>query len=251
METAVERLTQVTSDLSHDLSTTITIMMTTAGLALSRDREPEEYRTALHTISVECEATSKLLDDMLAIARADLVQQKIDWKPINLMETVNEVYRQFEARAALKGQVLSVDAIDEAWVTGDLSLLRRMIAILLENAIKYTPELGSIMVSLTSDDGDIELKVSDTGIGIPADSLPKIFDRFYRVDEARSQNDGSSGLGLAIAKWVVEAHGAKISVDSTPRKGSTFTVSVPRLVVAAPTNRMDNALVTSGLELRI
>jgi heavy metal sensor kinase len=237
IETAVARLTQVTSDLSHDLSTTITIMMTTAGLALSRDRDPEEYRTALHTISVECEATSQLLDDMLAIARADLVHQKIDWNPVNLAEIVNEVFRQFEARAALKGQLLSEVVIDEAWAVGDLSLLRRMTAILLDNAIKYTPEMGSITISLTSNDNEIQLKVSDTGIGIPAESLPKIFDRFYRVDESRCQDEGSSGLGLAIAKWVAEAHESQISVDSIPGKGSTFTVSIPALVAAGQSQR--------------
>jgi signal transduction histidine kinase len=117
------------------------------------------------------------------------------------------------------------------WIRGDQSLLRRTIAILLDNAIKYTPEAGSIMISLTQKERLIELQVSDTGIGIPADALPKIFDRFYRVDDARNQNDGSSGLGLAIAKWVVEAHQSKIAVDSTPGVGSTFTVSIPATVM--------------------
>jgi two-component system, OmpR family, heavy metal sensor histidine kinase CusS len=231
LQVAVERLTQFTSDISHDLSTTITIMMTTAGLALSKKRSSDEYRTALHTISVECDATSQLLDTLLAIARADLVHQKIEWRAVNLTEIVNEVCQQFEAGALVKRQLLRFDAACDIWIRGDQSLLRRAIAILLDNAIKYTPEAGSIIISLTQKGRLIELQVRDTGIGIPADDLPKIFDRFYRVDDARNQNEGSSGLGLAIAKWVVEAHQSKIAVDSTPGVGSTFTVSIPAAVM--------------------
>jgi signal transduction histidine kinase len=105
-------------------------------------------------------------------------------------------------------------------------MLRRMLNILLDNAIKYTPEAGTIFVSLERLGNRIELKVSDTGIGIPPDALSRIFDRFYRVDEARNQDDGSSGLGLAIAKWIVEAHNATIQVASTVGVGTTFTVSM-------------------------
>jgi two-component system heavy metal sensor histidine kinase CusS len=227
IETAVGRLTQFSGDLSHDLSTTITIMLTTAGLALSRDRSNEEYRAALNTISVECEATSRLLEDLLAVARADLMHQNIEWKPVDISGIVMEVCQHFEARAKLKDQSLQSDIVAETWTLGDFSLLRRMVTILLDNAIKYTPESGSILVALTTHDGIIQLRVSDTGIGIPTEALPKIFDRFYRVDEARSQDEGSSGLGLSIAKWVVEAHRATISVDSAPGEGSTFTVSMP------------------------
>jgi two-component system, OmpR family, heavy metal sensor histidine kinase CusS len=227
LETAVGRLTQFTGDISHDLSTTITIMLTTAGLALSRDRTNDEYRAALSTISVECEATSQLLDDLLAVARADMVHQNIEWKPVDISEIVLEACRHFEARARLKGQTLSSNIAIETSVLGDFSLLRRMVMILLDNAIKYTPESGSILISLVTEADIIRLQVSDTGIGIPAEALPKIFDRFYRVDEARSQEEGSSGLGLSIAKWVVEAHQSTITVDSTPGEGSTFTVSIP------------------------
>jgi len=227
LETAVARLTQFTGDISHDLSTTITIMLTTAGLALSRRRSAEEYRTALSTISVECEATSQLLDDLLAVARADLVHQNIEWKPVDISEIVLEVCQHFEARARLKGQSLTSNVADDMWMLGDFSLLRRMVTILLDNAIKYTPESGSILIALTASGQIIQLQVSDTGIGIPAEALPKIFDRFYRVDESRSQDEGSSGLGLSIAKWVVEAHRSTITVDSTPGEGSTFTVSLP------------------------
>lgn len=230
LEIAVDRLTQFASDISHDLSTTITIMMTTAGLALSRDRSPEEYRTALHNINIECEATAQLLSTLLAIARADMVHQKIEWKAINLTELITEVAQQFEPRAIIKGQSIRLQVQEGISTLGDLSLLRRMVSILLDNAIKYTPERGSITVSLQQAEAFVELRVRDTGIGIPEHALPRIFDRFYRVDEARMENDESNGLGLAIAKWVVDAHQSKIDVVSTPGQGSTFTVFIPQTV---------------------
>ncbi|QHN02593.1 HAMP domain-containing protein [Granulicella sp. WH15] len=228
LETAVARLTQFTGDISHDLSTTITIMLTTASLALSRTRSTEEYQSALSTIAVECEATSQLLEDLLAVARADLVHQNIERRPVPISQIVLEMSQHFAAKARLKNQVLTSRIDDDAWMLGDLSLLRRMVTILLDNAIKYTPESGSISISLEANGETIQLVVKDTGIGIPAEALPKIFDRFYRVDQARSQEEGSSsGLGLSIAKWVVEAHQSVITVDSKPGEGSTFTVSIP------------------------
>lgn len=227
LEAAVERLTQLTSDISHDLSTTITIMMTTAGLALSRDRSSAEYRSALRSINVECEATAQMLDTLLAMARADMVDQNIERKTINLTEMIEEVSKQFEARAVVKGQSIRLRVENGISIDGDLSLLRRMLSIFLDNAIKYTPENGFITVSLTKEGGKARIQVSDTGVGIPAHALPKIFERFYRVDESRSGSGESSGLGLAIAKWVADAHHARIDVVSTPGHGSTFTVLLP------------------------
>ena len=227
LEAAVDRLTQFTSDISHDLSTTITIMMTTAGLALSRDRSLAEYRSALRSISVECEVTAQMLDTLLAVARADMVDQRIEWKTINLTEMIEEVSQQFQPRAVVKGQSIRLLIESGISIDGDPSLLRRMLSILLDNAIKYTPEKGSIIVSLTQEGGNAKIQMSDTGIGIPADALPRIFDRFYRVDESRAGSGESSGLGLAIAKWVVEAHHATIDVASIPGQGSTFTVLIP------------------------
>src|SRR6202012_5874251 len=152
-------LSQFTSHISHDLNTPITIIIKNGGLALSKKRSADEYRTALHMISVECEATSQLLDTLLAIARADLVHQKIEWRAVNLTEIVNEVCQQFEAGALVKGQLLQFDIACDIWIRGDQSLLRRTIAILLDNAIKYTPEAGSIMISLTQKERLIELRV--------------------------------------------------------------------------------------------
>jgi heavy metal sensor kinase len=227
LELAVARLTQFTGDISHDLSTTITIMLTTAGLSLSKDRTGEEYRSALSTIALECEATSRLLEDLLAIARADMVHKKIAHDSVNLSDLVCKVCQHFNAKARLKRQNLGCEVDAEGWILGDASLVRRLIAILLDNAIKFTPELGSIAVSLKTQADTLQLTVIDTGIGISADALPKIFDRFYRADPSRSQEEGSSGLGLSIAKWVADAHKSKIIVHSMAGDGSTFTVIFP------------------------
>jgi heavy metal sensor kinase len=226
LDIAVSRLTQFTSDISHDLRTTITVMFTTAEFALRRTRPDREYREALKTISVECQATSRLLDDLLAAARADMVQQDIEWEPIDLTAISSEACEHMRAKIEIKHQLLELYLCRNAWIKGDISLLRRLLIILLDNAVKYTPDGGTISVTVEKVDDRIKLRVGDTGVGIPPEAISRIFDRFYRVDQSRNQENGSSGLGLAIAKWIVEAHHFTIEVDSTVAVGTTFTVSV-------------------------
>jgi two-component system, OmpR family, heavy metal sensor histidine kinase CusS len=227
LDIAVGRLTQFTSDISHDLRTTITVMLTTAEFALRRTRSDRDYREALTTIAVECHTTSRLLDDLLAAARADIVQRNIEWQPIDLAEISAEACEHMRAKAEIKHQVLYLRPCANAWTRGDISMLRRLLNILLDNAINYTAEKGTIIVTLEKIRDQIELRVSDTGIGIPPEALSRIFDRFYRVDQCRNREHGSSGLGLAIAKWIVEAHNSTIEVASTLGVGTTFTISVP------------------------
>ncbi len=228
LDTAVSRLTQFTSDISHDLRTTISVMLNTAEFALRRRRAEEEYRAALTTIVEECHTTSRLLEDLLAAARADMVQQNIEWTPIDLCGVVHDICEHLRAGAEVKHQSLQFRLCDEAWVMGDISMIRRMVTILVDNAIKYTPENGAIIVSVQTLRDCVDLEVTDTGIGIPADFIPKIFDRFYRVDSSRNREDGGAGLGLAIAKWIIEAHLSTIHVASLPGGGSTFKASMPR-----------------------
>jgi two-component system, OmpR family, heavy metal sensor histidine kinase CusS len=232
LEGAVDRLTQFTGDISHDLRTTITVMLTTAEFALRRNRSESCYREVLTTIAIECRTTSQLLDDLLAAARADIVRRNIDWQPVDVSEITLEVCEHLRAKAEIKQQVLRSHVCPSAWTRGDVSMLRRLLNILLDNAIKYTPELGMIDVSLERANARLELKVRDSGIGIPPDALSRIFDRFYKVDESRNREDGSSGLGLAIAKWIVEAHNGNIEVSSVVNEGSTFTVMMGEYVDA-------------------
>jgi signal transduction histidine kinase len=227
LEMAVSRLTQFTSDISHDLRTAITVMLSTAEVSLRRQRPEEQYRSALGAIVRECHATSQLLDDLLAAARADMVKQNIEREPVDLCEVTLHACEHLCARAEVKHQTLQARTYGDAWTMGDRSMLGRLITILLDNAIKYTPEGGEILVSLNARDEWGELEVTDTGVGIPPESLSRVFDRFYRVDDSRCQDEASSGLGLAIAKWIVDAHGATIQVTSTKGRGSTFTVAMP------------------------
>lgn len=227
LDIAVSRLTQFTSDISHDLRTAITVMSTTAEFSLRRIRSDREYREALKTIAVECHTTSRLLDDLLAAARADMVQQEIEWKPIDLAAISSEACEHMRAKIKTKHQFLDLHLCSDAWIKGDISMLRRLLIILLDNAIKYTGNGGTISFAVEKVDDWIKLRVGDTGIGIPPEALSRIFDRFFRVDQSRNQEDGSSGLGLAIAKWIVEAHNFTIGVDSTVGVGTSFTISIP------------------------
>jgi len=149
LESAVGKLTQFTSDISHDLRTTVTVMLSTAELALRRERTGDEYRNALRTIVLECQATTILLDDLLAAARADMVEQNIELAPVDLSATVREACEQSRSTAEIKQQDLQFVLESEMWVLGDSSMLRRLVMILLDNALKYTPEHGSIRVSLS------------------------------------------------------------------------------------------------------
>jgi signal transduction histidine kinase len=224
LERAVKGLTQLTSDVSHDLRTTITVMLATAQLALSRERTNQQYREAMQTIMQECQSTTVLLNDLLAAARADAPEQNIELLPVPLNELVREVAASLKARAEMKQQDLYVFTDDELYVLGDASLLRRLITILLDNAIKYTGTSGRISMVARKHQQYTVLEVCDTGIGIAPEDITRIFDRFYRVDSTRSRNEGGHGLGLAIAKWIADVHDADIRIRPNERQGTVFEV---------------------------
>ncbi|HEX4068045.1 MAG TPA: ATP-binding protein [Acidobacteriaceae bacterium] len=224
LQSAVEHLTQFTSDISHDMRSTITVMLATAQLALLRPRSREEYRAALKTIEQECEATSTLLDDLLLAARADIAQQNITLAPVDLAAVAEESCDHLMTRAEMKGQRFEVSLESQAWILGDVLLLRRLMCILLDNAVKYTPPQGIIRTSVTMQNESVLLEVRDTGIGIAPQDMNRIFDRFFRADASRNRDEGGSGLGLAIAKWIAEAHHTRISVTSDLHNGSVFSL---------------------------
>ena len=229
LEQAVDHLTQFTSDLSHDLRTTITVMLATAELALRRQRTEEEYSEALRTVVLECQRTTALLDDLLALARTEMSQQEIAMEPVNFSEIVREACDHVRPRTELKRQSLHVKISSDAAVLGESSLLRRLVMILLDNAIKYTPDHGVISVCLEVELESVRLDVRDNGIGIAPAEAERIFDRFYRVETSRNRDEGGTGLGLAIAKWISETHGAQLKLALGPSGGSTFSVDLPPL----------------------
>lgn len=227
LETAVLRLTQFTGDISHDLRTTLTVMLATAQVSVKRERTVIEYQQALQTIMLECETTTQLLDDLLAASRADAGNQNIQLSLVPFSEVVEEACIAFKTRAEIKSQSFQTIVQPDCWIVGNLSLLRRLITILVDNAVKYTPEQGQIFVSLSSDHAGTTLNVMDNGIGISSHDIDKIFDRFYRTDTSRNRDQGGSGLGLAIAKWIADVHSGSILAKSDAMTGSSFSVHFP------------------------
>lgn len=215
------------ADASHELRTPLSIIRGEADVALSQDRDSADYKAALAIIQDEAKRLSRLVDDMLELARADAGQRPLRVEAFYLNDLVDECCRAAQVLAAQKGLSLQAEPAPDISFRGDEDILRRMLLNLLDNAIKYTPAGGSVTVSLKQESGFIKISVSDTGIGIPAEVAPQVFERFYRISKARSRADGGSGLGLSIAKWAVEAHKGSISVRSRPGQGSTFTVILP------------------------
>jgi heavy metal sensor kinase len=230
IEASFNRITQFTADASHDLRTPVAVMRTAAELTLRRTRTAEEYRAALSTILKTSVETSELLENLLTLARADAGALGIEMHPVDLRSHV----RKAQERAALLSADKNVDVTvetppDPVWVTADAIAIDRLLLILLDNAVKYTPHGGRCEIALAQKGRQAQISVRDSGIGIPPEDLHNIFERFYRADQARSKNTGGAGLGLAIARWITELHGGTIAVESEICAGSVFRVNLPAL----------------------
>jgi heavy metal sensor kinase len=228
LESAVRQIKQFTADASHELRGPMSFTRTVAEVALRNPHADSDSRRAFEDIVNESARASELLEGMLTLARADANSFDAAMETVDLAAVVQEACGLARPLADERNLVLSVSARAgfSINVLGDFSSLRRLVWILLDNALKYTPAPGTVRVSLSVASKEAVLEVSDSGIGIAQADLPHIFDRFYRTDPSRSQVEGS-GLGLAIAKWIAEMHHADISVVSTEREGSTFRVTVP------------------------
>jgi heavy metal sensor kinase len=228
IEAAFRRITEFTADASHELRTPIALIHTEAELALRRSRDEAEYRETLRNILLEAERTAKLLEKLLDLARADSGSEALDIHPIDLRVTLRESASKWRQVASLRNlQFEEHLEVQRLPVMGDENALRRLIDILLDNALKYAGSLGKITLSAEEKDGHIAVSVEDTGVGIAPEDQAKIFERFYRVDKARSRELGGAGLGLAIAQWIVEHHKGSIAVKSEIGRGSVFRVEIP------------------------
>ena len=177
---------------------------------------------------LEMKRMSKLVDDLLFLARADSQQQTLDLQSFPLNTALREVIESFKPLAQANGILLEASLNAEGLYHGDENRIKQLIVILLDNALKYTPSGGQITLSLQNWGTLVEITVSDNGEGIEQEHLAKIFERFYRVDQARSQQKEGTGLGLAIADWIIKSHRGRIKVTSSPGKGTTFVVSLPK-----------------------
>ncbi|MFZ0544727.1 MAG: ATP-binding protein [Candidatus Promineifilaceae bacterium] len=216
------------ADVSHELRTPLTTIRGNVDLMRRiGEADPE----ILDVVQEEVERMSRLVGDLMLLARADTGGLPIQRQSVDLDTLFLDVYRQ--VRSINHDVQISVEDVDQVCVLGDSDRLKQLILNLVDNAIKYTPAGGKVMMSLSKENGYSQLAVKDTGIGIPAEDLPHIFDRFYRVDKARTRAQGGSGLGLSIAKWIVEAHNGRIEVESVVGEGTTFRVFLPVLKLPA------------------
>jgi signal transduction histidine kinase len=195
---------------------------------MKRDRPAAEYLASLDEILEEAERTSQVVDSLMLLARADSSKEILELIPVDAAAVVQNAADQGQRLARSRGVAFSLKIPPSPiQIHADAEALRRALLILMDNAAKYTPSGGSVEVGLDARDGLAIAYVSDTGIGIDASDLPHVFDRFWRADKARSREQGGAGLGLSIAKWIVEMQGGKISVRSELGKGSRFEVSLP------------------------
>jgi signal transduction histidine kinase len=195
-----------------------------------------EYKESLRHILLEAERTTVLIEQLLALARADSGRETLHMQPVDLHQTLREIVDSWQQVATIRNLQFSAKiAEDDARVMGDETMLRRLIDILLDNAFQYTPSPGSVSLRLEQREDAIAIAVQDSGVGIAEEEQGKIFERFYRVDPARSRARGGSGLGLAIAHWIVTQHNGSIRVESQPGKGATFRVELPKIASPAKT----------------
>ncbi len=233
------------ADVSHELRTPLTTMQGNIELlqrmVAAETSQPKQIgnhktellRETLSEVEQETHRMSKMINDLLLLAQADSGALQLQWMPVELDTLLLEVYRQTKRMVELHRGPGALDVRlgheDQALVWGDQDRLRQLLLNLTNNAVKYTPEGGTITLSLTNEDGWVRIAVRDTGIGIQPEDQVQIFERFYRTDKARSRELGGSGLGLSIVQWIAQAHHGRITVESEAQQGSTFTLWLPEL----------------------
>jgi len=238
LDQSFRQIKQFTTDASHELKTPLTILKGEVEVALRKERRSEEYIQTLKSNLEEINRMSHIIDDLLWLSKTDIGEIRLNCEEINLTEILSEVVSQVDILAQSKNLRIETSNHHEyIYILGDALRLRELFLNLIENGIKYTEEGGTIHISLSKEimpnwtDGKqaefAKIVVSDTGMGIEKEDQERIFDRFFRVDKARSRGQGGSGLGLSICKWIVEAHQGEIKVESEIGKGSSFIVRLP------------------------
>ena len=230
IERSFRRITQFTADASHDLRTPVAIVRTSAEISLRRPRTAAEYRETLQQILHTSIETSELLENLLTLARADAGAAGMEMHPLELGSHVRKAQERAKVLSSDKDLelVLRVPGTP-VWVRADAVAIDRLLLILVDNAVKYTPAGGRCEIELSRGEEHAQITVRDTGLGIAESDLSSIFERFTRADRARSRDVPGAGLGLAIARWITDMHGGTIAAESRVGAGSAFQVRLPAL----------------------
>ncbi len=234
IEDSFAQLRRFTADASHELRTPLTAIRTVGEVALQEPRDPERHREAVGSMLEEADRLCRLVDSLLVLSRAD-AGRALQRQGLSLFQIVEDSVSLLETLAEEKNQRIERTGDATLHLDADPLLLRQALINVVDNAIKYSPEGATIRVAVGRNEaGEAVVDVVDEGPGIPREHLPRVFERFYRVDSGRSREKGGAGLGLAIARWAVEGHGGRIEVRSEEGRGSVFRLTLPRTAEPAP-----------------
>ena len=225
LEAPVTRLQQLAADLAHELRTPINALIGETEVALSKPRTADEYRVVLESNLEEHRRLARLVDNLLFLARSDNARAHLERSLVELDREVAAVIAFYDAVAQENGVAVEASGSARGWV--DAALLKRAVSNLLANALRYTRRGGTIRITCSQDSDGAAIEVSDDGVGIAADELPHVFERFYRGDVARQRHDGGAGLGLAIVDSIVKLHGGRVSIASTLGEGTRVALWFP------------------------
>jgi heavy metal sensor kinase len=232
LEEALAHNQRFSADASHELRTPLTIIRGELEALIEISELPEQATEGITSALDEIDRMSRIVDNLMTISRLDGGGERVEMMPIELTTILKTTLDHMSLLAEEKNIALTCEAEALIWVTGDEMRVKQVIVNLVDNAIKYTMERGQVLVRLEALGQEAVLTVADTGIGIPAESLPYVFDRFYRTDKARSRAFGGTGLGLAIVKAICSAHNGTLAIESTENKGTTLRVSLPLLILS-------------------
>ncbi len=227
LDVSFRQIRQFSSDASHELRTPLTVMKGETELALRRPREAADYAVVLESNLEEIDRMTRIVDELLFLSRADMGEVKMEHLPVRLESLLEDIHRQASLLGQERDIQVTLGTVKPAVVLGDELRLRELLLNLVDNAVKYSRPGGKVDISLTIKAGHASVEVNDQGIGISQEEQARIFDRFYRTDDARAHTKKGTGLGLAICAWIAESHQGRIEVRSEIDKGSTFTVHLP------------------------